>query len=275
MADEKYETAEDGLPREIVGPWVRDKHHFLQYYVDASRAARTRLGGEPCLLDLFCGPGQVRVRDEKAGMPGGTIAALTTSLLSHRGQSAPFSRVMVGDLLPENVAANATRIGRMFRGTVHEFVGTAETTVLQMIEHLPRKGLHLAYLDPYSIFVIPFSIIEALGRAGRVDIVMHFASNDVSRNLQRPDLYPKLDPVAPGWRSLCDEHVGKSLKRHNFFEHWKALFECVGYHVSERWVPVRNTRKREIYRLVLASKHPLGPKIWDTLSDRSPQKGLW
>lgn len=276
MADEKYEIAEDGLPREIVGPWVRDKHHFLQYYVDASRAARASLGGEPCLLDLFCGPGQIRVREERAHMPGGTIAALTTSLLAHRGQSSPFERVMIGDLLAENVSANSARIGGMFGGRpVQEFVGTAETSVLEMVQHLPRRGLHLAYLDPYSIFVLPFSIIEALAGAGRVDIVMHFASNDVSRNLQRPDLYPKLDAVAPGWRNVCDGRIGKSLKRHYFFEHWKALFERVGYHVSERWVPVRNTRKREIYRLVLASKHPLGPKIWDSLNDRSPQKGLW
>src|SRR4051794_22657722 len=110
MAEDKYEIAEDGLRREIVGPWGPDKHHFLQYYVDASRAARITLGGEPCFLDLFCGPGQVRVREEKAGMPGGAIAALHTSLLAHRGQSAPFKRVMIGDLLAENVAACSTRI---------------------------------------------------------------------------------------------------------------------------------------------------------------------
>ncbi len=233
------------------------------------------MGGEPCLLDLYCGPGQVRVRDEKGGMPGGTLAALHTSLLAHRGQSAPFKRVLIGDLLAENVEPCATRLGRMFKGPIQEFVGPAETTVLDMVQQLPHRGIHLAYLDPYSIFVLPFSIIEALAGAGKVDIVMHFASNDVSRNLQRPDLWPRLDPVAPGWRSECDGLMGKSLKRHKFFEHWKALFGRVGYHVSDRWVPVRNTRKVEIYRLVLASKHPLGPKIWDSLKDRTRQPQFW
>jgi three-Cys-motif partner protein len=233
------------------------------------------MGGEPCLLDPYCGPGQVRVREEKSGIPGGTIAALHTSLQANRGQSAPFQRVMIGDLVQENVGPCAQRIGRIYKGLVQDFVGPAERTVPYMVEHLPRRGLHLAYLDPYSIFALPFSIVDALGAAGNVDLVIHFASSDVSRNLERPDLWDRLDPVAPGWRKSCDGRMGKSEKRHRFFEHWKVLFKRWQYHVSERWVPVRNTRKREIYRLVLASKHPLGPKIWDTLRDRSNQTNLW
>ena len=275
MAETRYEVAEDGLQREIVGPWVRDKHHFLKAYVDASRAARARLEGEPCFLDLFCGPGEVRSRDEKYGMHGGTLAAVSTSLSAKKGRPAPFQRVMIGDLVPEHVAACASRVAKNFDGPVQAFVGSAESTVLEMVQNLPRRGLHLAYLDPYSIFVLPFSIVEALASVDRVDIVMHFASSDVSRNLQRPDLYSRLDPVAPGWQVVCGGPIGKSLKRHNFFEHWKRLFDHVGYHVSERWVPVRNTRKREIYRLVLASKNKLGPKIWGTLNDRSKQTGFW
>ncbi len=272
--EDQYEPDEDGYPREIVGPWVLDKHHFLRHYVTASRGARGNMGGSHCLIDLYCGPGKARIRETQGSVPGGTLTAIDAASRSTRGQAVPFSRVFIADLLEDNVRACRARLSARSDVQVTSFVGGAETTVHQVVGNLPRRGIHLAYLDPYALPQLPFSVLRALAAAPKVDLLIHFAASDMVRNLERRDLWPRFDAVAPGWQDSCNTNRGKSVVRQQFFTHWTGLLEGLGYHVSDRVVSVKNTRRREIYRLVLASKHKLGDNIWRTLNDRSGQKGL-
>ncbi|WP_078515142.1 three-Cys-motif partner protein TcmP [Xanthomonas citri] len=261
----EYEAGVDGYPQEVVGSWVRDKHELLKGYVRASRLARGKMRGEPCLLDLYCGPGRSRIRGSGgAVVPGGTLAAAEASV---EGRDAfPFSRIVIGDISSVNVAACKARLEALYSVTVDGHVGTAEAVVERIASTLPRKGLHLAYLDPYALHALPFSVIQSLSRLGRVDLMIHFASLDMTRNLVgRADLWPGFDKVAPGWRDVCLGSHGKSVIRQRFFEHWVSLIRGLGYHVSPHAKAIRNTGQREIYRLVLASKHPLGANIWSTL----------
>lgn len=272
--DDHYEADEDGYPREIVGPWVLDKHHFLRHYVTASQGARGKMGGSHCLIDLYCGPGKARIRETHGSLSGGTLAAVDAAARSHRGRAVPFSRVFIADLLEDNVVACKARLSAASNVQVTSFVGAAETSVHKVVMNLPKRGIHLAYLDPYSLPQLPFSVLKALADAPRVDLLIHFAASDMARNLERRDLWPRFDAVAPGWKDSCDTNRGKSVVRQQFFAHWTKLIQDLGYHVSDRIVSVKNTRRREIYRLVLASKHKLGDNIWRTLNDRSGQKGL-
>ncbi|WP_369977206.1 three-Cys-motif partner protein TcmP [Xanthomonas bundabergensis] len=261
----EYEAGSDGYPQEVVGSWVKDKHELLKGYVRASRMARGKMRGEPCLLDLYCGPGRSRIRGSGSTVvPGGTLAAMEASV---EGRGAyPFSRIIIGDVSPANVAACKARLGMLYSTRVDEHIGAAEAVVQRIASKLPRKGLHLAYLDPYALHALPFSVIQSLSRLGRVDLMIHFASLDMTRNLvSRADLWPSFDKVAPGWRDVCLGSHGKSVIRQRFFEHWVSLIRGVGYHVSPHAKAIRNTGQREIYRLVLASKHPLGANIWSTL----------
>ncbi len=62
-----YELDEDGYLREIVGPWVQDKHVRLARYVGISRWVRAKFIGKgnagATFIDLYSGPGRVRVRN--------------------------------------------------------------------------------------------------------------------------------------------------------------------------------------------------------------------
>ncbi|HHA2422513.1 TPA: three-Cys-motif partner protein TcmP [Stenotrophomonas maltophilia] len=272
--DDQYESDEDGYPREIVGPWVSDKHHFLRHYVTASQGARGKMGGAHCLIDLYCGPGKARIRGGQGSVFGGTLTAVDAAARSRRGQAVPFTRVFISDVREENVSACKARLSAISDIQVTSFVGEAETNVHKVVTNLPRRGIHLAYLDPYSLHQLPFSVLKALAEAPRVDLLIHFAASDMARNLERCDLWPRFDAVAPGWQDSCDTIRGKSVVRQQFFAYWTKLVQDLGYHVSDRVVSVKNTRRREIYRLVLASKHKLGDNIWRTLNDRSGQKGL-
>lgn len=75
----KYETDEDGLPREIVGRWVEDKHARLQKYIGISRAVRKKFIGPgkagATYIELYCGPGRVRVEGSPEVLPGSPLVA--------------------------------------------------------------------------------------------------------------------------------------------------------------------------------------------------------
>lgn len=266
---------QDGQPIEVVGPWVQEKHHLLRSYIEASRPARAKLLGSPTFIDLYCGPGKVRIRDTGIDLPGSSLVAIDAAHTCPKGNAAPFAQVMLGDLSGANVTACAARLRQAHFITPSTFVGDAATTVVEVVRALPSKGLHLAFLDPYALFHLPFSIIEELARRKHVDLIILFAAADMARNLQRRDLWPSFDPVAPNWRHILDMKAAKSLRRRYFFDHWKSLFEALEYKVSARSFQVKNTKGREIYRLLAASKHPLGGNIWKSLREFSPQSDMF
>jgi three-Cys-motif partner protein len=268
----EYTLGEDELRCECVGPWATEKHYLLGHYVSASREARRKLAGTPILIDLYCGPGRVRVRGEDSDRDGRVIAALRASMQTvGRSQPCPFQQVFIADLESENVAACERRLRREFPGVVvHADVGPANETALRIAGKLPKYGLHLAYLDPYALWTLPFSVIEAFSRVPKVDLLIHFAALDMARNLERSDQWWRFDTVAPGWRDNFKPGTKRQLRFH-FWEHWKRMVESLGYRIPDRPVVVTNNRRSELYRLLVVSKNPLGSNIWDRLRPRNPQ----
>ena len=43
-------------------------------------------------------------------------------------------------------------------------------------------GLHLAFLDPFNLAQLPFSIIERMLRVKRMDMIIHVSVQDLQRN---------------------------------------------------------------------------------------------
>jgi len=234
------------------------------------------MGGSPCFIDLYCGPGRIQIRDTQGTRYGGALAALDASINSPRGKARPFDKIFIADLESTMVEACEQRLIAMNVGrAIDARVGSASDTATAIARELPRRGIHIAYLDPYSLFALPYTVLQAFSKAGNVDLVIHFAAADMSRNLQRPDLWDRFDAVAPGWQSVVGNRSGKAEVRRRFFEYWLSLVRRLGYGVGHKARQVNNSKGREIYRLVLASKHPLGANIWDSLRDSAPQQGLW
>jgi three-Cys-motif partner protein len=273
MSKNEYDIdPDDQLPREIVGEWGQEKHQLLASYVDASRSARAKFGGTPFFVDLYCGPGRVKIRDTNIVADGGALAALRSSFNPSRGLAMPFAGAFIADKERENVDACKARMGQISI-ELHSTSGIAEETVAKAVQVLPRSGLHIAYLDPYGIGQLPFSIIEQLSTVPNVDLMIHFASRDLTRNLELETHSQRLEAVAPGWNvnpKLCNR---RDLRK-QFSDHWASLVRKCGYHLATRPYRVRNSRGAEIYLLTLASKNPLGTKIWDSLRPH-PQRDLW
>ena len=247
-----------------VGRWVPDeKHFYLTRYLNATREARKKFKRR-VLLDPFCGPGRIQVEGEIITRDGGSVAAYRASVTS----GAPFTQVLVGDIDAKRVCANELRLSAA-GASVQIFVGPANQTVDAMIQAIPFGALTLAYIDPYNLEYLSFSIIERLAKLQYVDFAVHFSLMDLTRNIDM-ELDPKrdrFDHALPNWRSVVPtDALSKASLPGWFFDAWCKAVEALGFKVSGEMPLITDGKGRSIYRLVFFSRHPLPDRIWNDIA---------
>jgi len=275
LAEEKYETGEDGLLREVVGEWALEKHERLKRYIDISSHARKKFiagrSGAATYIDLFCGPGQSRVRDTNTIIDGSPLVAFKAA----RDSSYPFSAIHLGDLNSEIVDAACTRI-RNAGGASTRYVGSAIAVVDQIVATVGKYGLHFALLDPYKLETLSFYLIQSLSRLKRIDMLLHVSAMDLQRNL---DAYGEedvaaLDAFAPGWRSAVD-HKARSQPsaRAAILNYWCGLVEQLGFS-RPRYDLITGSKNQRLYWLAFISREPIANAFWDKIRYISGQSDL-
>jgi len=262
------ERGPDGLG---VGEWVPfEKHRYLCRYLNATREAQKRFK-QRVLIDPFCGPGRMQVKGETITRDGGSVIAYRQSVLS----GAPFTKVLIGDIEADRAVANEQRL--VARGApVQKFVGPAVDTVDQMAKAVPFGALALAYIDPYNLEYLSFSIIEQLAKLEYVDFAVHFSLMDLTRNIDM-ELNPardRFDHALPGWRSLVPPKISKRNLSLWFFDEWCNAVKALGFTVSSQMPRITDGKGRSIYRLVFFSRHPLPDRIWGDIA-RSQNRELF
>lgn len=274
---DRYEQDEDGLPREIVGPWVLDKHSRLEKYVDISRGARKKfLGpgkGGATFIDLYSGPGRARIRDGEKVINGSSLAAWNKSVSG----GAPFTQVHVADAHPLLAGAAETRL-RKAAAPVFQEIGLAIDTIDLVLPKLDPRGLHVALLDPYNLDALSFDVIRKLAGMDRMDILIHVSIQDLQRNLRRyiqSEASP-IDSFAPGWRKTVDTNMSDAIVRGKILEHWRSLLRSVGMTTTESAEFVLGTKEQRLYLLAFAARHKLALEFWEKIRsiDVDPQGSL-
>lgn len=262
---------ERGPCEEGVGWWVPHvKHTYLAKYIGATRKAQAKFP-QRVLIDPFCGPGRIQVKGESISRDGGSMVAWRQSVASN----CPFTSVLVGDLNPGRARACEARL-LATRAPVKRFEGPAASTTLQMVEQVPDRALCLAYIDPYNLEHLSFSIIEALAKLKFVDFAVHFSLMDLSRNVDM-ELDPARDRfsgASPGWRDRLPPATSKARLPSWFFEDWMAQISGLGFQVSQVMPLVDDGKGRALYRLVFFSRHPFPDKIWGDIA-KSPTRSLF
>lgn len=272
---EKYEIDIDGLPREIVGPWALDKQALVRKYIDISKSARKKYIGlnnaGAAYIDLFCGPGRIRVNDSPGAMPGGPLVAF-----SEAKKLSPFTEIHIADANERLVRAATIRLERE-NAPVRSETGLASDTVSKVIAKLNPAGLHFAFLDPYNLQALPFSVLEKLARLRRIDILVHISAQDLQRNLRRnfDRENSPLDQFAPGWRGKVDFSSSDDLViRGKILEHWRSLLKGLGMDTAEAGQLITGTGNQRLYWLALIAKNPLALEFWQKITDNKQQKLL-
>lgn len=272
-----FQISEDSHPKEVVelgphgrgvGRWVpEEKHLYLTQYLHATRKAQAKFK-QRVLIDPFCGPGRIQVTGENFTRDGGSIAAFRQSVYSN----APFTRVLIGDIDAERVRANQMRLTAA-GAAVQAFIGPANETIDLMIKAVPFGALVLAYIDPYNLEHLSFSIIEKLSHLQHVDFAIHFSLMDLTRNIDM-ELNPqrdRFDHALPGWRTkVPKDELSKSSLPGWFFATWCDEMRKLGFKVSGQMPQITDGKGRTIYRLVFLSRHELPDRIWsDIARDRN------
>lgn len=245
-----------------VGQWVHeDKHRLVAEYLYATRYAwaSPKWTGR-VWIDPFCGPGRVRVRDEVGTRDGGVLVAWRESVAG----GFPFTHVFIGDKNQERVEACAARL-RALGAPVTAFVGVASETVPQMVKAVPRRGLAMAYVDPYNLQLLSFDLFRELARLRSVDIAAHFSTMDLLRNAEM-EFDPgraRFDSTAPGWRNDPDIlSVNRNRLPVEFFRYWERLVTGLGFSCSKEMPLVLNDAGHPIYRLVFFARHDMPLRVW-------------
>jgi three-Cys-motif partner protein len=177
---------DDGLPLDEVGVWAKEKHERLHKYVDISRGPRRKWiqgPGGATFIDLYCGTGRAIIRETNEIIDGSPLVAFKSA----RDGGVPFSETHIADASEEKCRAAEQRIIKAGGSAKMEF-GNAEETVVRIASKLNPYGLHLAFLDPYNLEALPFSVIEALAKFKYIDTLIHVSVHDLQRNL---DAYSK------------------------------------------------------------------------------------
>jgi three-Cys-motif partner protein len=266
---------DDGLPLDEVGPWAKEKHERLRKYVDISRAARrkfTQGSGGATYIDLYCGTGRSFIRDANETIDGSPLVAFKCA----RDGGVPFSEVHIADASAESCRAAERRLIAVGASPVAD-VGAAEDTAKRIAARVNPYGLHFAFLDPYNLQQLPFSVIEAFTRLKRIDLLIHVSTQDLQRNL---DVYSQsqsspLDAFAPGWRSVVDLRQSKKATRAAYIAYWASMMEHLGLPPARHAELVSGTTKNQrLYWLVFVSRSDFAKSLWDKIRNVSGQGEL-
>lgn len=271
----KLVVGDDGLPAEEVGAWSSEKTDLLCSYIKISSATRKKYlpprgNGGACYIDLFCGPGRALIKQTSEFVPAGCVAAWQASVDS----GAPFSKVIIGDMDEERLSAAATRLERL-GAPVTAMLGTAKETAIPAIQKAGGAGLHFAFLDPYNLGSLDFHVIETLARLNRIDILVHVSQMDLQRNFDRHSVGEgsPLDTFCPGWRSAVDTVSSQRTARQAYFEHWRTRVADTGMLTNAEMRLIAGPGNQPLYLLLLAAKHELAHKFWQTVAKKDDGQG--
>lgn len=249
---------DDGHWVRPVGPWSKDKHHFLSRYLDAfTTSMRVQWKGRLHYIDLFSGPGVCKIRETDELIDGSPLLA---AKLKYK-----FAQLHLCDLDPRCTSSLDARLQAIQQPREPDVqTGDANECVHEIVGKIPSRGcLSLAFLDPAGLH-LHYSTLQALA-SRKVDLIIFFPDRiDALRNWERyykdkPD--SNLDAVlGPGveWRSQLENANDRAAKLTEMYE---SQLDKLGYHY-------RTTRRvmyegKRLYKLIFCSKDPMGLQIWE------------
>ncbi len=258
---------DDGLPMRPSGVWATEKLHYVQRYVEVFCTAMRKRWPVRCYVDLMAGPGKNRVRQTDQVLLGSPLIALTAT--------HPFTDFYFAEADRSNYAALVERCSASdLSSRVQCELGDANLLVNQLVLKLARKApnsLNMAFLDPQGL-ELHWSTIAKLAAVQRMDLIINYplgGLNRVMRNVYDSTHENAVDRLFGDrtWREIYIENTirKRGLVHRELIDLLRTKLSNLGYQVvADSPEPLmRNVaRKAPLYRLLFASKHPLGSTFW-------------
>lgn len=270
--DSYLKPEDDGLTMREAGIWARAKLDYLARYIAVFEASMRGKWPLRNYVDLLAGPGKNRVRETGAVLLGSPLLALTTRY--------PFT----GYYFVEYDQANAEALRRRCDAwtdpaRIRIQRGDCNVVVDGIVAELRRGGgsLNLAFLDPAGL-ELHWATVAKLASLRRMDLILNYPENGLTRNM-RQAFHSSGDTAVDrffgdrGWRAIYDEwqHTRRFALHRRLIDWYKRRLADLGYRdVRGGDEPLmRNVRRNApLYRLLFASKHPLGERFWHEVTGR-------
>lgn len=272
---------EDGLPMRLTGSWTVEKLDYLKRYIDMFiTSMRTSKQKWRALnyIDLFAGPGKC-ILDNGGVHLGSPLLAMTAR--------KPFSRYFFVDRARSNLEALRQRTAEKKSAQRCFFCGDSNAIVGDIVAQIQRidstydqgawSCLNLAFLDPDGLG-LEWATVAKLTEV-RTDLIIHYSQMGLERNMPIEVEKPEETTIdrffgSRDWRKIYCEWRDKTGLHRQLLDHYKQNLKKLGYVEiegdEEVWNEplMRNTKNAPLYRLLFASRHPLGEKFWRTVSQR-------
>jgi three-Cys-motif partner protein len=259
---------EDGLPCSEVGAWAEDKYKLVGLYDRLFSTGMKNKWPTRVYIDLYSGPGFVRVR--------GTGRMLTGSPLLALGVPDPFDKYIFCESDRELLGALQSRVYRYSPTADATFIcGDCNQRIEEICANVPapspgRGVLTFCFVDPFDIS-IKFSTVRRLS-SYFIDFLILLALHvDANRNVEHylDSGNPKVDEFLdlPDWRERWKIAESQGGRFPRFLaEEYSGQMERFEY-LRQPWDRMKEVRSDEknlpLYRLALFSRHPLAYQYWD------------
>jgi three-Cys-motif partner protein len=269
---------DDGLLMREAGTWAREKLDYLRRYIDVFGTAMRKKWPIRCYVDLFAGPGKNVDRDSGDVFLGSPLIALTTTY--------PFTGYFLTDLSDKYTEALRKRCtASPHSQQVQIWTGDCNDLVNRVVAQIKQddwRSLNLAFLDPTGID-LRWDTVAKLATIKRIDLIIHYPQGGLNRSMSRAfetSAQTSVDSFFGdcGWRKIYQDWLsqGKPLGFHRrLIDFYKERLQDLGYkevlradQIGEEPL-IRSVRRRApLYRLLFASKHPLGHDFWHKVTRR-------
>jgi three-Cys-motif partner protein len=271
---------DDGLLCDDAGAWVEDKHNLVFLYDSLFSTGMKNKWEARVYIDLYSGPGIVRLRDTGKLLWGSPLLALQVK--------DPFDKYIFCENKPEYLDALRTRAQRISpKANISFIAGDCNEVVEAICAQIPMykkdyRVLSFCFVDPYDLS-IRFSTIRRISE-GFVDFLVLLALQmDASRN-ESNYMNPnnrKLDNFLgqSDWRRRRSERTGSINFARFVAEEYAKGMEGLEYRPVpfDKMKQIRSDVKNlPLYRLALFSRSSLADQYWDqVLKYSTSQHKFW
>ena len=271
------EAKNDGLPTRSSGPWALEKLDYLKRYIEVFETSMRDKWLVRNYVDLLAGPGKNDIREAQTVVLGSPLLALTAT--------HPFTGYYFIDSDPRNTKALRSRCAASAeRDRVHIDTGDCNDLVDDVVTELKRteqKSLNLAFLDPEGLELL-WPTVAKLAGIRRMDLIINYPEGGLNRVMAKMYRDPEETIVdrffgTDEWRSVYTHwrQTRQGSVHRQLIDLYKRQFSALDYKEVLRADELgeeplmRNVKRRApLYRLLFASKHPLGQRFWHAVTRR-------
>ena len=258
-------TGSDGQLARVIGPWAREKLHYIQRYCDVFNTAMKEKWGKRAYIDLFSGPGICVTEDTGKEFDGSPLIALKCK--------ESFTHYFFNDKDTYAIISLKCRVASLSSGNIDYFSyfnKDCNEVIEDLIQQLPPSALDFCFIDPTN-WQIKFDSIRKLTENRQTDLVITFQSGEMKRVV---DNYPEeLDDFFgdPNWQIEYNTESQKGGRRKGriLLDIYEQRLRNIGYQAFDDNILVKTTSGLHLYYLLFASKHERGADLWHKISQKS------